>query len=274
MKRKLCIAITLLMLLSMAFAFPTLAQPAPEYVVDQAELLTPAQEQELQKLVDEIKQEYQFEVVILTVDSIGNKSAQDYADDFYDQGAYGPDGLLFLLSMEYRDYWASTAGEGIKWFSDYRLDSMADQILSNLSNGQYFQAFKQYITLVETQLEQSNADDYVPGGSENSVSKRSLQDNLIVIGVILVVAFVVAFCIVSGMKKKMSTKNRKVDAKYYIGANNLQLSRQQDIFMYSRLARVARAQDTSSSSSGRSGGGGSSHRSSGGVSHGGRGGKF
>ena len=58
-------------------------------LVDDADLLTDSEEQELNTELDEISEKQQCDVVVVTKNSLDGKSAQDYADDFFDYNGYG-----------------------------------------------------------------------------------------------------------------------------------------------------------------------------------------
>ena len=63
--------------------------------------LTDSEEQELNTELDEISEKQQCDVVVVTENSLDGKSAQDYADDFFDYNGYGygdeDSGVLFLI---------------------------------------------------------------------------------------------------------------------------------------------------------------------------------
>ena len=92
---------------------------ATEYMprlVDKAELLSDSEKTELLYTLDEISERQQVDVVVLTVPSLEGASPMEYADDFYDNNGYGfgdnHDGILFLISMEERDWYISTTEIG------------------------------------------------------------------------------------------------------------------------------------------------------------------
>ena len=78
-------------------------------VVDDADLLTENEEKSLENQIKAITDEYDFDVVLVTADTLGGKSPMEYADDYYDYNGYGAnkdcDGVLLLVSMEDRDWW-------------------------------------------------------------------------------------------------------------------------------------------------------------------------
>ena len=108
------------------------------YVVDDADLLSASEASELSSIAEEISRRQQCDVVILTVDSLGGKSATAYADDYFDYNGYGygadRSGILFLLSMEERDWWMSTRGSAIQAFTDDGIQYLFSKCKSNISN--------------------------------------------------------------------------------------------------------------------------------------------
>ena len=53
-------------------------------LVDNADLLTDEEESELEAQLDEVSERQAFDVAVVTVDSLEGKTAEAYADDFYD----------------------------------------------------------------------------------------------------------------------------------------------------------------------------------------------
>ena len=86
-------------------ATPVLAEESSkvskDYVVDNADLLTQTGENELSEKLQDISDELQFDVVVVTTNSTGSKTATEYADDYFDYNGYGRgsnnDGALFLV---------------------------------------------------------------------------------------------------------------------------------------------------------------------------------
>ena len=91
-------------------------------LTDDADLLTSSEEKQLLAKLDEISERQEMDVVVVTTDSLEGKTAEAYADDFFDYNGfgYGPmgSGVLLLVSMEDRDWAISTSGDGIEAFTD------------------------------------------------------------------------------------------------------------------------------------------------------------
>ena len=122
-------------------------------VVDEADLLSDSEEKELAGKIEDLTDKYDFDIVIVTADTINGETPMAYADDYYDYNGYGAgadnDGILLLLSMEDRDWWISTTGYGIDAFTDYGIDVIGDEIVPDLSNGDYYSAFTEFIDLTD-----------------------------------------------------------------------------------------------------------------------------
>ena len=112
-------------------------------VVDHANLLTGSEAQTLSERLKEIGDAYRCDVIVATVTTLGSKTSEEYADDFFDYNGYGygatpdangttvnGDGILLLISIEDRDFAISTSGYGITAFTDYGIQTyLEDQFL-------------------------------------------------------------------------------------------------------------------------------------------------
>ena len=124
----------------------TQANARISYLTDDAHLLSENEKASLEIELNYLSNQCQMDIVVVTVYSVGSKSVQEYADDFYDYNDFGynesNDGLLLLIVMESRDWYISTCGNAIPIFSDEKFDILADAFVSYLSNGQYYRGFE------------------------------------------------------------------------------------------------------------------------------------
>ena len=97
-------------------------------LVDDADLLTDSEEQELNTELDEISEKQQCDVVVVTENSLDGKSAQDYADDFFDAIAENGDGVALLIDMPNREICISTGGIAIRYLTDARIEDILSLI--------------------------------------------------------------------------------------------------------------------------------------------------
>lgn len=268
-------------------------------VVDNAELLTASEEAALEERIEEIRNFYNYDVAILTVTSLDGKDVLTYADEYYDDNGYGigsdKDGMIFVIGMNEREFATSTCGSGIYFFGDYTLDNIHDNIMSYLSNGEYYKAFDEYLNQVSFVLysayEEKDvvSDDYVPVPVINGNYDESIyiyDDEIekdagfyVTFEVIaILISLLIGFIVVSIMKSPMKNVGLKKDADAYTGTDDLNLTRRIDNFLYSNVSktRIETNNNSFRPGSGSSFGGGHSttRTSSSGTMHGGRSGKF
>lgn len=282
MKRKIVCLILCLMLLS-SLCLTAGASSTQSYVIDNAELLSSEEGAALEEKIQSIRQEYAVDVVILTVDSLDGKTPQDYADDYYDYNGYADDGLLFLLSMEERDWYISTKGSAIYALTDYGIQQLGEGILSYLSAGDYYGGFDAFLNDLPTYLSAfrdgspidgyaDTSGDYYHGDQEDVVYYDDSEYDSsprIHIWLSLAIGIVIAAITVIAMRASMNTKRPQRSAGDYLQESSYHLRTNQDMFLYSHMDRVRIKDDDDDH-----GGGSSVHTSSSGSSHGGGGGKF
>ena len=222
-------------------------------IVDDANVLTEAQEDKLLSYINKVSEDNSFDLVIVTINTLNNKDVTAYADDYFDYNGYGYgknfDGALFLVAVEDKEWAISTCGEGLDIYTETFLDTLEDFCISDLSSGNYYQAFETFIDFSEDQIEDYKTFPFL---------SRIL--------ISLIVGFVIAFIVVSVMKRQLKSVRKQIGAKVYIKPGSMNVTMSNDIFLYSNTTRRARPKNTSS--------GGSSHSSSSGRSHGGRSGRF
>lgn len=238
-------------------------------VVDMAELLSDSEKTALLSKLDEISERQKLDIVVLTVNTLDGKTPRDYADDFYDYNGYGfgenKDGILLLVSMEDRDWWISTTGYGIAALTDAGIEYISEKFLSDLSDGDYAQAFTTYAELCDQFITQAKTGE--PYDTGNMPKKPfNVAWNILVA---FVIGLVVAVIVTNIMKKQLKTVQLKSEANNYVKANSMIVTENRDLFLYNQVSRRARPKETDNSS-----GGSSTHTSSSGSSHGGGGGKF
>ncbi len=276
MKKKL-LSFLLLLLLVCSFAFPAYADVLPR-VVDDAGLLTESEESALEEKIADIAKEYNFDVVIVTTDSLGGKTAEAFADDYFDYNGYGYggeyDGILFAVSMGEREWAISTCGYGLVAFTDYSTDLMGENIVSHLSNGDYYDACLMFVEMSEDALLQAaygapyDTNNLNPTYDPNAGGEGSLFSPLFLLPALLI-GFVISLLIALGFKAQLKTAVPEKYAGSYVRKGSFNLRHSNDIYLFSRTTRTR----IESSSSSR-GGGTTSHRSSSGRSHGGSSGRF
>lgn len=260
------ITVILTLMLFVAAVSPAFAADLPR-LIDNAKLLTQSQQSKLLSKLDEISEKQQADIVVVTVDSIGDYTPQEYADDFYDYYGYGygdnKDGVLLLVNMGERDWYISTTGYGITAITDAGLDYISDKFVSKLSDGEYNEAFMTYAELCDEFFTQAKT------GKPYDVGNMPKEPFDIVMSLIisLVIGLAVAFIATGIMKSKLKTVRYQAAAGNYVRANSMNVTTNSDLFLYTHIDRREKPRDTDS-------GGSSTHTSSSGETHGGGGGKF
>ena len=266
--RKLMLLVMSVSIMSVFLGFSVSSAAGKKSVIDDAGLIKASDEKELDKKIKNIQKD-KFDVVILTVKSLDGKSAQDYADDYYDNNDYGLDneksGVIFLVSKGDRKYHISTKGAGIKAFTDYGIGRIKEEIKPYLSDGDYFNACDEFLNITKDFVKAYK--DGTPYDTDNPYNEEI--DYVILEVIALVIAFVIALISVGIMRLRMNTAKPKGTAMEYIKKGSFKLTSEKDIFMYSTVTKTAKPKDNDNSA-----GGSTTHVSSSGSEHGGGGGSF
>ena len=266
--RKLMLLVMSVSIMSVFLGFSVSSAAGKKSVIDDAGLIKASDEKKLDKKIKNIQKD-KFDVVILTVKSLDGKSAQDYADDYYDNNDYGLDneksGVLFLVSKGDRKYHISTKGAGIKAFTDYGIGRIKEEIKPYLSDGDYFNACDEFLNITKDFVKAYK--DGTPYDTDNPYNEEI--DYVILEVIALVIAYVIALISVGIMRLRMNTAKPKGTAMEYIKKGSFKLTSEKDIFMYSTVTKTAKPKDNDNSA-----GGSTTHVSSSGSEHGGGGGSF
>ena len=129
-------------------------QEGDRRVFDEADLLSETEEQVLQQEIETRIGKLSMDIIVVTIDDAYGKSAMVYADDYYDEhgfgygDSYGP-GILFLLDMDNRELYISTAGQAIAQFTDWEIDQMLDEIYYWASEGSWHDACMEFVEQVD-----------------------------------------------------------------------------------------------------------------------------
>lgn len=244
---------------------------ASPVLVDEANYLTHDEGMEISSMLNNIRNTYNIDAAVVIVNSIGGKTVEEYADDYYDYNGYGmgadDDGILLLISKNPRKYHITTYAAGIKIFNDSALDYMAENIESHLRNEDYYGACGVFAEMAE-----SFVDSYINGAEYEQYSEYIHTENAYasVGALIYVLPIALIFAIIMTVKayRGMNTARTPADANLYVKYGSMHITKSNDIFLYSNVTKTK-----IESSSGGSGGS-STHRSSSGRTHGGRGGSY
>ena len=99
----------ILFLLSLIFIFPSTVYASDKSVVDDADLLTVQEEQELNKIIDKIENKYDIDLFIYTFDK-DIQNTRDYVE-LYGEQNFGDEYIGLSINMNSRDYVIDIYGE-------------------------------------------------------------------------------------------------------------------------------------------------------------------
>ncbi len=215
----------------------------PGRLYDKADILSESEEQSLLEKLNSVSELYGTDFIVIAVDTVGSYSAGGYAEEFFDRFNYGigesRNGVMLMLSMKEREYRILSNGFIGDTLDDDAIDSIGDEIVSDLSYGNYFNAFSKFVTRSE----------YYVNGAINGFPFNYLTG----IAISLFIGFIASLITVSSMKKRLKTVNSVNEANAYMRQGSMSLKRANDMFLYATVIRSARTK-RSSSSRGRSGG--------------------
>ncbi len=224
--------------------------------------------EQLNEKLDEISHDQNFDVTAVLVDSLNGESAEAYADDLYDGCDFGygdaRDGVLLLVSLEDHDWHISTSGYGITVFTDAGIQYIGEQIRSELADGEYLEAFENYIELCDgfiSQAEKGEAYD------ADQMPRKPLS--VIWLGISFAVGLGGALLVVAVNKSQLKSVRMQWEARNYVRPGSMNVTNCSDFFLYRTVTRTEKPKPESSGE-----GGSSTHTSASGSTHGGGGGKF
>lgn len=251
-----------ILLLAVCLIQPAFASDGIARLVDEADILTDSEEAALSAKLDEISLRQNLDVVIVTVNSIGDRTATEYADDTYDYSGYSDDGVLLLISIDEREWAVSTSGYGITAFTDAGLDYLTDQFADQMSDGEWNDAFHSFAWLCDDFITQAKTGSPYDAGNLPKKPFTPILTGLVSLGI----GFVIAFFRMNKWKNQLYSVQAKAAAKEYVKGGSLRLTEQKDLFLYRRVDRREKSESSS--------GGSSTHTSSSGKTHGGTSGSF
>lgn len=271
-KRILC-AVLLLMLLPCAAL-------ANEMVIDDADLFSTFEENDMETIIQRIEAEYQMDIVILTTYDVPSTYSdaviQDYADTYFDDHGYGLGedraGLLYMIDMTNRAPCISTSGVMIDYITDSRLETLFNVSYDELAEGEYGRAAVALLNYLERFLKEGRQEGSFRYDAETGQRLSGLYNKLT--GMEALIALAAGLAVAGVMYAMVSARyNLKGSTYQYDRAANTscELTKNDASFLRQSVSVVRH----STSNGGRSGGGGyggggsSVHRSSGGRSHGG-----
>ena len=291
----ICLLIcTFLVMGSMAvWADQTGAVSGQPRVFDQAGLFSETEIIQLEEKIAQCRKSTKMDVVIVSAYADGERSAEEYADDYYDYGGFGAgkkaSGVLLLYYMDGPgrpggECYISTAGTMINMLTDERIESILDDVYGDLGNRDFAGATEHFLEDVKVYVKEGVESGQYTYDRDTGEIVRYHSIRLYEVAIAVVIAGILAGSVCLDIKKRYAMKQSSREV-----SNSLQAYRADCAFHFSvagdkmvnkYVRSVPIPRNTSSGSGGRGHSGSSSagrstiHTSSSGSSHGGGGRRF
>ena len=240
MKRFLILLLTLALCVSLAVSVS--ASAAAGIVMDDADLLSQAEEQALTQKLTEVGTAYNAQIIVATVASADGQDPDYMVNDLYDSMGFGygelRDGVLLLVCMDPREYRILSNGYAGYAIDPGVIDTIGDAIVSDLSDGDYADAFEIF----------ADKCGYYLNGYLNGFPFQTGR-NLVIS---LVVGLVLALIVTSILKGQLKSVRKQNQANSYVRDGSMQVTLSRDTYLYSHVSRTKKQNSNSSGS--RSGG--------------------
>ena len=291
----ICLLIcTFLVMGSMAvWADQTGAVSGQPRVFDQAGLFSETVIIQLEEKIAQCRKSTKMDVVIVSAYADEERSAEEYADDYYDYGGFGvgkkASGVLLLYYMDGPgqpggECYISTAGTMINMLTDERIESILDDVYGDLGNRDFAGATEHFLEDVKAYVKEGVESGQYTYDRDTGEIVRYHSIRLYEVAIAMVIAGILAGSVCLDIKKRYAMKQSSRQV-----SNSLQAYRADCAFCFSvagdkmvnkYVRSVPIPRNTSSGSGGRGHSGSSSagrstiHTSSSGSSHGGGGRRF
>lgn len=262
-------------------------------VFDQAGLFSETEIIQLEEKIAQCRKSTKMDVVIVSAYADGERSAEEYADDYYDYGGFGvgkkASGVLLLYYMDGPgqpggECYISTAGTMINMLTDERIESILDDVYGDLGNRDFAGATEHFLEDVKAYVKEGVESGQYTYDRDTGEIVRYHSIRLYEVAIAMVIAGILAGSVCLDIKKRYAMKQSSREV-----SNSLQAYRADCAFCFSvagdkmvnkYVRSVPIPRNTSSGSGGRGHSGSSSagrstiHTSSSGSSHGGGGRRF
>ena len=233
-------------------------------VMDEADLLTDAEEQELDASIAAFEKTHGVRILVGNIkDTHGQvlgEIANAVVDRIADGGANGT--IVFLLAPKDRNFYISTDNKMRQRITDeYGIEHLADSFVPDLKDNQYGKAYTAFAATVDEMLTyyEKEGKAYIPLDPWAIVG---------ILGTALLLAAIVHGSIASYLEEGMDTTAHAAEADDYLSYTSVRITHSKDIHIRTSEHRRAKYEKKTSSSG--------SHitTSSSDSSHGGGGGKY
>lgn len=238
-------------------------------IQDDAQLFTTEETKKIENLSEEIRDQYQMNVLVMTCEDAGGKESHEVLEDTYEE--YGLEsneakgGIALLIDMDNRELNLVTERDMIYYITDYREEKIYDAAQSYASDGEYGNAMIAMLKKVQQYLNEGIPNNQYTYDTETG---RIVRYHSLASGDILLAFF--AGLMVAAIVSAILYRSYTVVKKYrYSTEKNarLKITAQRDILVNQFVThrRIEKDPPSGGGDSGRT----STHHSSGGHTYGG-----
>ena len=234
------LSVLLALLLCIGLAVTVFADDA--LVFDEADILTDAEEIDLNNRLSEVSQNYNAQIIVATISNMDGADIDYFVEHLYDSMYFGygedRDGVLLLICMGTREYRILSNGFAAHAISNAEIDAIGDVIVSDLSDGYYADAFQSFADQCDYYL-----DGYINGYPFEFGEKLLIA---------LVIGIVIGLIVVLILKGQLKSVRKQSGANVYVKNGSMQVTTHRDIYLYRNVSRTKKASSSSGGSSGGS----------------------
>ena len=220
-------------------------------VWDEAELLNETEVAQLNSKLESISKKYKAEIRVVTLSSMDGGDIDEFLEYLYDESGFGygenHDGVLLVVCMDPREYRILSNGFAGEAITSGDIDAIGEAFKSDLSDGNYADAFDTFADKCEYYL-----DGHLNGFPFNYGMNLAIA---------LLIGVLAGQLTGKSLKGQLKTVRKQHQAKNYVKSGSMNLTEQEDVFLYSDVQRTEKDTDSddtrSSGGSSRSTGGGS-----------------
>lgn len=238
MKKRILAALFAVAMLLSVFAVTAQANDYMPVVIDDADILSESEIEELDEALRDLADEYDIDFVAASVTQSLGMTLNDYADFLYFTG-YGDDAVFFVYQDGFagdREIVIVRYGAAIDEFSDSDCEKIINAVQDDFADGDFADGYNGFVKEAEKVLNPTVHWIWIPG--------------------CLLIGFAVAFVIMKIIASANKSVRNKVNASDYVRVNSLVLTNQAEVFLYKNVSATPKA--NSSTSSGNTSGGGRS----------------
>ena len=246
MKRRLY-SLILALLLLVALTIPAFAE-GMTFLYDTDGILNASEQQTVSAALEDVSTRHGVETAVVLTRSLDGWTAKDLAEGCYSEGLFAKDCIVFLMSVQEREWYLLTKGYGELAVTDAGTDYLIEQMVPNLKNDAFASAATVFAYGCDSLLTQ--AENGTPYSSKAGTSK-GFNPGWIA-GAVIVGA--IAALIGTGiMKGKLKSVHAKIEAADYVRQGSLNLRASDEMFIRRQLDRTPRQRATTSTPSGGGG---------------------